>query len=110
MPAFGVVEPFNVIEDADAQFVKGTILTSAEALRLQGGEEAFHCCVIPTISAAAQMGVSSFALVLTLTGWSFEPSIEPASRHTQKPAHRACGPHAAMTRNKAVLHSGATAK
>jgi hypothetical protein len=52
MPAFWVIELFNVIEDIHAQFVSGTVLPSAEALHRQGGEEAFHGGVAPAISTA----------------------------------------------------------
>jgi hypothetical protein len=53
MPAFWIVEPFNVIEDIGAQFIAGAIPPPTKALCLKGGEETFHCGVIPAIAAAA---------------------------------------------------------
>ena len=53
VPAFRVVEPFNVIEDISTQFVAGTVPAPTQAFCLQSGEETFHCGVIPAITAAA---------------------------------------------------------
>ena len=51
MAAPEVVKAFNVVEDVGARFIVCPVARPAvQALLLQGGEEALHCRVIPTIS------------------------------------------------------------
>ena len=48
-----IVEPFDIVEHVCPQIIPGPVVLLAQALGLQRREEAFHCSVVPAVTATA---------------------------------------------------------
>ncbi len=61
MPAFWIVEPFDVIKDVCTSMITSHVMGAAASLRLYRGEEAFHGCVIPTITSTTHAAFNALS-------------------------------------------------
>jgi hypothetical protein len=53
VPAFRIIEAFNIVEHIGLGFVARPIGFARRAFGLQRGEEALHRCIVPDIAGAA---------------------------------------------------------
>lgn len=53
IPSEAVVQEFDVFEQAEAGFLSGFVLFVMNQFLLQGGEEGFHCRIVPLVFFAA---------------------------------------------------------
>jgi hypothetical protein len=92
MPSSWIVEPFNVIEYVGSQFIPNPVVAFAKTLSFEGRKEAFHCCVIPTISSSTHAANNSERIEQPLTLMRRAQELGEPADWLIRAAHNRCLP------------------